>query len=83
MASKVAVVATNVGGIPEVISDGMDGLLVPAADPDTLAKKIIYLLKDRSQANKLAQKGYEKIRTQFSLQSMLNKYEEMYSDLLQ
>ncbi len=48
------VVATRVGGIPDVVSDGVEGLLVPARDPDALAEAIIRLLGDRELAERLA-----------------------------
>lgn len=80
MASKVPVVATNVGGIPEVVDDGMNGFLIPPAEPEAMAIKIKSLLKDSFLADTVAQQGYEKIR-QFDIQSMLNKYEEIYSEL--
>ena len=82
MASRVPVVCTNVGGIPEVINDRINGFLVPPTDPNALATKIINLLKDRTLANKLAYSSYEKIKQQFSLQFMLDKYAEIYSDLM-
>jgi len=80
MASRVPVVATNVGGIPEGIEDDVKGFLVPPTDSDTLAKKIIHLLKDKTLSNNFVLYGYHKIKQQFSLQSMLDKYAEIYSD---
>ena len=82
MASKVPVVCTNVGGIPEVIEDGINGFLVPVANSITLAEKMIYLLKDKTLSNKFVLYGYQKIKQRFSLQSMLGKYAEIYSDLI-
>ena len=82
MASKVPVVCTNVGGIPEVIEDGINGFLVPVANSIILAEKIIYLLKNKTLSNNFTLYGYQKIKQQFSLQSMLDKYAEIYSDLM-
>ncbi len=82
MASKVPVVATGVGGIPEVIDDGINGFLITPADPDALASKIIHLLKDRSLANKLVNQSYKNIQQQFSLHTMFHKYSEIYSNLI-
>ncbi|WP_281178360.1 glycosyltransferase [Candidatus Desulfofervidus auxilii] len=82
MASKVPVVCTNVGGIPEVIEDGINGFLVPVANSSTLAEKIIYLLKNKTLSNNFTLYGYHKIKQRFSLQSMLDKYAEIYSDLM-
>jgi len=82
MASKVPVVCTNVGGIPEVIEDGINGFLVPVANSIILAEKIIYLLKDKTLSNNFTFYGYHKIKQRFSLQFMLDKYAEIYSDLM-
>lgn len=81
MASKVPVVVTAVGGIPEVVDDGIDGLLVPSADADTLAEKLTNLLKNKRIADRLGFSGNQKIKDQFNLQFMLNKYQEIYSVL--
>lgn len=56
------VVATSVGGIPEVIEDGVTGLLVPPKDPYKLAQAIIYLLRDQNKRNKMS----ENIKMKFS-----------------
>lgn len=79
MASKVPVVATGVGGIPEVIGDGINGFLITPADSDALASKIIHLLKDRSFADNFVAQSHKKIQKEFNLHTMLNKYSEIYS----
>jgi glycosyltransferase involved in cell wall biosynthesis len=81
MACRIPVIATKVGGIPEIIDDGMNGFLVPPADPEALAEKIKCLLEDPIGADRLAQRGYEKIEL-FDIQSMLKAYEEIYSGLI-
>jgi glycosyltransferase involved in cell wall biosynthesis len=81
MASKVPVVATDVGGIPEVIESGVNGFLVPSANADALTKKITYISKNKTLAEIFAHSGYNKIKEQFSFESMINKYIEIYSNL--
>jgi glycosyltransferase involved in cell wall biosynthesis len=82
MASKVPVVATDVGGIPEVIDDGVNGLLVPPSDPEALSTKINFLLRNNSLAEKLVIQGGKKFKQQFSITIMQNKYNDIYSMIL-
>ena len=79
MASKVPIVASNVGGISEIVSQGKNGFLVSPGCSDILASKIITLLRDKYMAKKLGMNGYRKVKSQFSLQQMVNKYVELYS----
>jgi glycosyltransferase involved in cell wall biosynthesis len=79
MASQVPVIATKVGGIPEVINDGENGFLVPPYDPGELAAKIIRLSKDCSFANHLTIHGLKTIGQEFNLSNMLRRYSEIYS----
>lgn len=82
MASGTPVVATKVGGVPEVVDDGIDGILVPRVDPEALAEKIILLIKDKEKAKLFAKNAYKKVSFRFSLNGMLQKYEHIYDTLL-
>ncbi|NOX97226.1 MAG: glycosyltransferase family 4 protein [Nitrospirae bacterium] len=82
LAMKKAVVATSVGGIPEVIIHNQTGLLVPPADSESLAQNILLLLKDREKAGILGENGRHLIEKKFGLEMMLNKIEALYKDLL-
>lgn len=62
----VGCVATAVSAIPELISDGETGLLVPPGDVDALAKAVDTLMSDPSLRNRLAQAGQQRVATQFS-----------------
>lgn len=77
------IVATNVGGIPEVVKDGITGFLVPPKDSKTLAEKIIYLLAHPEEAQKMGENGKEWIRKNFSVEKMVNKYATLYESLMQ
>jgi glycosyltransferase involved in cell wall biosynthesis len=57
LAAQKAVVATSVGGLPEVITDGVDGVLVPPADPDALARGIAGLAADADLRSRIARAG--------------------------
>ena len=72
------VVATRVGGIPEIISDQVDGVLVPPADSTALASAIVGLLEDSERRRKMAGAGREKIQSKFSFEDMVRSYEDVY-----
>jgi glycosyltransferase involved in cell wall biosynthesis len=81
MAAGKPVVASRVGGIPDLVRDGETGHLVPPADEKALADAILKLLKDSDQAKLMGQRGKEWCR-QFSLEAMIAKLDDLYSDLM-
>jgi glycosyltransferase involved in cell wall biosynthesis len=78
LASGKPVVASRVGGIPEVIRDGIDGLLVPAGDAVALSKTVDGLLKDRSTAERLGRAGRIRVESEFAAPRMAQKTLELY-----
>ena len=80
MALGRPVVATNVGGIPEMVEDGVTGLLVPPHDPDALAAAIVRLLTDHPLADILARNGYRLVREGFCVERMVSAIEQLYDD---
>jgi len=82
MAAAVPVVATQVGGLPEAIEDGVTGLLVPPRDSAALAKAIARILEDRELAARLGQAGHRRVAERFSLPNMVSETEQFYSTLL-
>lgn len=83
MVAKKPVVATSVGGIPEVVVDGETGFLVPPQNPPVLAEKIIYLLKNPQKTKEMGEKGYQRIRSYFALEKMAREHEKIYEELIQ
>jgi glycosyltransferase involved in cell wall biosynthesis len=81
MACRKPVVATRVGGIPEIIEDGKSGLLVEPDDPDALSKAICRLLDDRAFKTHLADNGYERVRANFLWEHAGAKYEKLFHNL--
>ncbi|MFQ5721376.1 MAG: glycosyltransferase family 4 protein [Candidatus Aminicenantales bacterium] len=81
MACRLPVVATRVGGIPEVVTHNQTGLLVPARSPSALAKAILKLYNDRELASRLGQQGYEVVHRKFSAESMAAKIVRLYEKL--
>lgn len=81
LATERAVVASSVGGVPEVIRHGENGLLVPPQDPAALAHHVERLLRQPNQRKAMGQAGRQVVARDYSFESMLIKTEEMY-DLL-
>lgn len=82
MAAARPVVATNIGGIPEVIVDGQTGLLVEPQNSQSLASATINLLKDRDYALALGENGKQRF-SQFDSKTMIDKIEELYDYCLE
>ena len=76
------VVATRVGGIPEIVDDGTDGVLVPAGDSRSLADAIVTLLKDEGKRRGMAGKGRTKVIERFQFETMVRAYEGVYEELI-
>lgn len=81
MASRLPVVATKVGGIPEVVVNEKTGLLVPPKNPAALADAILRLYNDRSLAKSLGEKGFEVVHAKFSADGMAGKIVREYKRL--
>jgi glycosyltransferase involved in cell wall biosynthesis len=82
MASECPVVATAVGGVPEIIQDRRSGLLVPPGDAESLASSLAELLGNGSQRDLLAHSGRARVQDRFSLDRIADQYEELYSEIL-
>ena len=80
MALSRPVVASNVGGIPEMITDGVTGLLVPPHDPAALAAGIVRLLLDHPLADTLGRAGHDLVHDRFCIQLMVNAVEAIYDE---
>ncbi|HSB71819.1 MAG TPA: glycosyltransferase family 4 protein, partial [Candidatus Methylomirabilis sp.] len=78
MALGRPVVATRLGGIPEIVRDGETGLLVPTRDPAALAKGITQVLDDPRGAARRAQAAADLVRTHYTLEVTLDKMEAVY-----
>jgi glycosyltransferase involved in cell wall biosynthesis len=80
MALGRPVVASNVGGIPEMIEDGVSGLLVPPNDPEALAGAIERLLSDHPYADMIAKRGHDLAHDRFCIEHMVNSIEAIYDE---
>jgi glycosyltransferase involved in cell wall biosynthesis len=80
MALSRPVVASAVGGIPEMIDDGATGLLVPPHDPAALAAAIKRLLTDHPLADALAKAGHDAVHERFCIEKMVSAIEAIYDE---
>jgi len=82
MAASLPVVAAAVGGTPEVVVDGVTGLLVPPRDPDALAQAITRLLRDPDLRRRMGCAGRERVEQHFSIKETVRQTEALYETLL-
>ncbi len=82
MSSGLPVIATAVGGNPELVDDARTGHLVPAADPGALARAIIALALTPEKARAMGNAGRKRIEAQFSITAMIDSYQQIYDRLL-
>jgi glycosyltransferase involved in cell wall biosynthesis len=82
-AAQIPVVATCVGAIPDVLQNGVTGMLIPPKDPQAIAEAIIMILSDKQLASGIAQQGFERVRDNFSSQKMAARYLSIYKELIE
>ena len=82
MACSTAVVASAVGGIPEVVDDGKTGLLVPPGDEDALAAALTELVADRDRATRMGIAGRDRAIRQFSWRTIAEQTAKLYRELI-
>lgn len=82
MEHKVPVVATNEGGIPDVVKNGLNGLIAEKGNPNSLADSIAELLDDKQLREKMGEDGYKKFKEHFTLTAFENKFKNIISDAI-
>jgi glycosyltransferase involved in cell wall biosynthesis len=82
MAFGRPVVASDVGGIPEVVVDGETGLLVPSCNPEALAAALVRLAGDRSQMRQFGMAGKQRVEQDFNPQERVKKVADIYRQVL-
>lgn len=82
MATALPIVATAVGGNPEVVSDQVSGLLVPPGEPQQLADALLWVLQDGVLARHFGEAGREIVERRYSMESMVERYAGIYQQVL-
>ncbi|MDA9679767.1 N-acetyl-alpha-D-glucosaminyl L-malate synthase BshA [Flavobacteriaceae bacterium] len=82
MAHGVPVVCSDVGGLPEVIEDGISGFLCPLGDVNAMAEKAIYILEDDERHKKFKQQAFESSK-KFNIEKVISLYESLYQEAKQ
>lgn len=77
----LAIIATNVGGNPEVIRDGYNGLLIPPANSDEIEKTVILLAGDKPLREQLGKNALKTMNEDFSQTKLLKRLEQVYDEL--
>jgi glycosyltransferase involved in cell wall biosynthesis len=82
MAMKKPVIASNVGGIPEIIVDGQTGILVPPENAEALRQALESLLENRDMRKKMGIEGRKRVEQMFSIDKNVRQTEQIYGRLL-
>ena len=81
MACELPVVLTDVGGNGEIVRHNIDGLLVPRSDVEACARSLGHLLEHSRQAREMGLSGRQRVATEFSFDTMVSRYRELYTRL--
>ena len=83
MAAGVPVVATAVGGMPDLVADGRTGLLAPSGDVEALARRVVQVLREPQWARTLALAGQESVLARFGVGRLVSDMESLYTSVLE
>ena len=78
----VPVVATEVGGIPDIVRDGITGILVPPRNPEAMSEAIVKLLKDKFLRKNMSKEGKRWVDKKFIAEAMVEKISDLYQGLI-
>ncbi|MFH1904062.1 MAG: glycosyltransferase family 4 protein [bacterium] len=82
MALGKPVVASNVGGVPEIVSHDKTGILVSPGDAEELANGLLELINDKEKREYMGKEGFKVVREKFLIRGMMNRIENVYKELL-
>ena len=78
MIAEIPIIATNVGGIPEMIENNINGILIETKNPDIIGEKILELINNPETVQKSIQKAKQKAEQEFTLEKMIKETKELY-----
>ena len=78
MAARKCVIATRVGGIPDIIVEGQTGFLVPPSNEDALEEAILYAINNPKQTFEMGEAGRRRVEQNFRIESVAEKYQNLY-----
>ena len=82
MSAGLPIVATNVGGNPEIVIDNKSGMIVPPQNINSMANAIIRIMSDKDTAKQMGLAGKIRAQERFSIEAMVSQYEQLYRDIL-
>ena len=82
MARELPVVAYSVGGLPEVVADGITGILVEKREPDQLAEAIVRLARDPTLRREMGREGLQRVKGLFSFDVTFDRYMKIYQQVM-
>ena len=83
MANSKIIIASKVGGIPEMLREGEEGFLVPKAEPEAIAEKVIWVMEHPDKANAMAARAYHRVSREFTIVRMASQLVNIYQSLLE
>lgn len=82
MQARTPIIATKVGGIPDVLSNGQAGILIDSCNPDAIVQAVIKLYNDKELSKQLINKAYHRVIEDFSSKRMAARYSRVYDGLV-
>ena len=82
-AAGVPIIGTRVGGIPEAVTDGVNGLLVPPEDSPAITRAVLRLLGDSALAMRMGSEGRRIAKERFSIEAMVKGNLEVYREMME
>jgi glycosyltransferase involved in cell wall biosynthesis len=83
LASGTPVVATRVGGVPDVVTDGVDGFLVEPGDTEAAAERLVELARDPELRARMGEAGRANARERYSVERLVDDVDRLYRELLE
>jgi glycosyltransferase involved in cell wall biosynthesis len=82
LAASLPVVATDVGGLPEAVENGVTGILVPPTDPGAIANAVLRILAEPERARRMGAAGRARVEADFSVERLVSTVAGLYARLL-